>query len=279
MMRASEFVSRLTDIAKNYKTLYVMGCFGAPMTHANKSRYQRNHVYNTDPTRSAMIRNASEDTFGFDCVNLIKGVLWGWVGKKEHAYGGAGYNINGVPDIGADTMMGRCRDATTDWSHIDPGEAVWMSGHIGVYIGNGLAVECTPRWKNCVQITAVGNLGKKSGYNTRTWTKHGHLPYIDYAEIETETPIKSPVKEVKATGVATKLDKSLAGSYTVTASALNVRNAAGTNAKILVTIPKGTVVKNYGYYTPVGNVKWLYVQFSHEGVTYTGFCSAEWLKR
>ena len=55
-----------------------------------------------------------------------------------------------------------------------------MPEHIGIYIGDGLCVECTPAWKNCVQITAVGNIGTKSGYNTRTWKKHGKLPYVDY---------------------------------------------------------------------------------------------------
>ena len=82
----------------------------------------------------------------------------------------------------------------------------------------------------------------------------------------TSTTPASPTT-VKATGVATKLDKSLAGAYTVTASSgLNVRNAAGTAAKVLVTIPKGIKVKNYGYYTPVGSVKWLFVQFTYKGV-------------
>ena len=52
--------------------------------------------------------------------------------------------------------------------------------------------------------------------------------------------------------MATGFDKSLAGTYTVTAaSGLNVRNAAGTNNKVLVAIPKGTKVQNYGYYTLV----------------------------
>ncbi len=60
-----------------------------------------------------------------------------------------------------------------------------MSGHIGVYIGNGLAVECTPIWKDGVQITAVGNIGRKAGYNTRTWTNHGKLKFIDYGSAPT----------------------------------------------------------------------------------------------
>ena len=45
-MKASVFVDKVVDIAKKYKTLYVMGCFGAPMTETNKKRYTNNHEYN-----------------------------------------------------------------------------------------------------------------------------------------------------------------------------------------------------------------------------------------
>lgn len=55
-----------------------------------------------------------------------------------------------------------------------------MEGHIGVYVGDGLAVECTPRWDNKVQITACNR--SVSGYNRRNWTKHGKLPYISYVQ-------------------------------------------------------------------------------------------------
>lgn len=108
MMKASELVSKALDIAKNDKTLYVMGCFGAPMTAANKKRYTTNHSYNKAAVRVKMINAASEDTFGFDCVNLIKGILWGWCGDKSKTYGGAKYASNGVPDIGADKMITTC---------------------------------------------------------------------------------------------------------------------------------------------------------------------------
>ena len=173
-----ELANKLIDIAKNYKTLYVMGCFGAPMNAKNKARYKDNHDYNRDPERQAMIDAATADTFGFDCVCLIKGVLWGWCGDKNKTYGGAGYAINGVPDIGADTMITKCSDLSTDFKKIEIGEAVWMKGHIGVYVGDGLAVECTPAWANKVQLTACNCT--KSGYKRRNWTKHGKLPYITY---------------------------------------------------------------------------------------------------
>ena len=39
VMKASEFVAKLKAVAQNYKTLYVMGCFGAPLTGGNVSRY------------------------------------------------------------------------------------------------------------------------------------------------------------------------------------------------------------------------------------------------
>lgn len=183
VMTNTEFVSILKKIATEYKTLYVMGCFGAPMTDSNKNRYCNYTSYNKQASRQKMIKNASADTFGFDCVCLVKGVLWGWNGDKNKTYGGALYVSNGVPDIDTETMIAKCRNVSTDFSNIEIGECLWMQGHIGVYIGDGLAVECTPAWKNKVQITAVKNIGTKSGYNARQWTKHGKLPYITYKVI------------------------------------------------------------------------------------------------
>lgn len=186
---AAQLAERCLDVAQNYKTLYVMGCFGAPLTAANKKRYTQNHSYNKQAARTKMINAASADTFGFDCVCLIKGLLWGWCGDKSKTYGGTSYASNGVPDLGADTMITKCKDvSTTGWANMEVGEALWVKCHIGVYIGNGLAVECTPAWKNQVQVTAVGNIGAKSGYNTRTWTKHGKLPYVTYTGESISTP-------------------------------------------------------------------------------------------
>lgn len=191
VMTNKEFVTKLKDVALNYKTLYVMGCFGSPMTEVNKNRYCNNHSYNKNKARTAMIKGATADTFGFDCVCLIKGILWGWSGNKNATYGGAKYGTNGVPDINADSMITKCSELSTNFSKIEIGEAVWCKGHIGVYIGDGLAVECTPSWKNCVQITACNC--DKSGYNRRNWTKHGKLPYIEYVKETVVTPAPTPV--------------------------------------------------------------------------------------
>lgn len=196
-MKDQVLIETLKKIANEYKTLYVMGCFGAPLNDKNKQRYCNNHQYNKSADRQAMIKAASSNTFGFDCVCLIKGVLWGWSGDTSKTYGGATYASNGVPDISADGMIQFCQNVSTDFSTIVPGEAVWLSGHIGIYIGGGLAVECTPKWKNCVQITAVANIGAVAGYQARKWTKHGKLPYVEYTEIAKKS-VDELAKEVIA---------------------------------------------------------------------------------
>lgn len=286
VMNVQTFINKAIDIAKNYNTLYVMGCFGAPLTGANVSRYCTNNAYNKQATRTRMIKEVANEAppfYGFDCVCLIKGILWGWCGSPKKTYGGAVYKANGVPDTNANGMIKLCKDVSTDFSDIVPGEAVWMDGHIGIYIGNGLAVEATPSWENKVQITAVANIGKKSGYNARKWTSHGKLPYVDYTEAKTESkPVASETApkatSVKATDPAKSFSGSLVGTYKTTGS-LNCRHGAGTTKKIMVAVPKGTKVKCYGYYTRVLGRNWLYVQFTYKGVTYTGFMSTKYLSK
>lgn len=270
-MMASEFVTRLVDVAENYKTLYVMGCFGAPMTSKNKERYCDNHDYNRKATRTKMIQKASGDTFGFDCVNLIKSILWGWCGDKTKTYGGAKYNSNGVPDVNADNMIGFCKDVSTTFIKLDIGELLWCKGHVGVYIGDGLAVECSPAWTNKVQITAVANLGTKAGYKSRKWTKHGKLPYIEY-------DVTDSSKKADTVVYAESKDVELAGLYENTYD-LHLRSGAGIRHESLCVIPKGTMIQNHGYYTQVDSTKWLYVTVRVEGVNYVGFCSSKYLKR
>lgn len=54
-MKVKDFIGKLKDVVDNYKTLYVMGCFGAPLTGGNVARYKTNHSYNKTATRQAII--------------------------------------------------------------------------------------------------------------------------------------------------------------------------------------------------------------------------------
>lgn len=85
-------------------------------------------------------------------------------------------------------------------------------------------------------------------------------------------------KQIIATGTAQSLSKPIAGTYITTAT-LNIRNKASANAPILVTVPKNTEVKNFGYYTNSGSTRWLYIQFNYNDTLYTGFASSKHLKK
>ena len=207
IITSDAFIGTLKKIAAETPTLYVNGCFGAPLTGGNVETYCRHTAYNRRPERSAMIRRAGNKTppvFGFDCVCLIKGILWGWNGDAGKIYGGAVYRSNGVEDMTLDAMLSVCEDVSTDFSGIVPGEYLWSAGHAGVYVGDGLAVECTPAWKNGVQLTAVANLGTVSGYPARRWTKHGKLPYISYPEAEADCELTLPILRRGMTGAAVR---------------------------------------------------------------------------
>lgn len=194
IMTNKEFVSKLLDVVNNHKTVYMWGVFGAPVTESLIVSKAKQYPDWYTPERQASFRKLiGQGYFGFDCVNLIKGILWGWTGDATKTYGGAVYKSNGVPDVSANGMLPLLIDVSTDFSDIEEGEAVWMDGHIGVYIGDGKVIECTPRWANGVQITACHNIGKIPGMNGRVWTKHGKLPFIDYVEDKPEPAKPEPV--------------------------------------------------------------------------------------
>ena len=185
-MNNREFVERLIKVTEE-KTLYVMGCFGAPMTTENKRRYSNNHPYNRQADRVKIIASSTADTFGFDCSGLIKSILWGFSADKSKKYGGAKYESNGVPDISADSLI-KLSNPTDDFSKIEVGEAVWVKGHIGIYIGDNKVIECTPKWSNSVQITNLGNTPEFKRNKYRVWSLHGKLPYISYEPVKVNTP-------------------------------------------------------------------------------------------
>lgn len=295
VMAATEFVAKAKAIAENYKTTYMLGPWGWPATQTMIDRACTSEANGAKNKTWLSYANAIKGKgFIFDCVGLIKGILWGWSGNLSKNYGGAGYACNGVPDIGADTMIAKCSGVSTNFSNIVPGEVVWMSGHIGIYIGNGVVVESTPRWKWGVQKSTILNVVKSQvigTVGTRTWTKHGKLPYVSYTGASTSTAsagaatsttatAATVTTERKAAGAAKSFDKSLAGTYTVTAGGgLHIRDGAGTGKKSLTLLPRGTKVQNYGYFTEVNGVKWLYIQVTYQGVKYTGFSSGKYLSK
>lgn len=182
-MKVNNFVSKLYEIATTTITVYAWGMFGSPITKTIVTGKARQYPsWYTDTRLKGVftpLYGRNPPAWGFDCIGLIKGVLWGWEGDTSKSYGGATYASNGVPDVSADTMISRCSDVSADFNNISIGEYLWMKGHCGIYIGDGLVVESSPKWRNGVQITDL---------KARKWLKHGKLPWVEYS-----------VKEVKNT--------------------------------------------------------------------------------
>ena len=120
---------------------------------------------------------------------------------------------------------------------------------------------------------------KASGYKMNGYDFQGFIHILDTAltasnntTYNTRTTTESPKSS----------DDSLRGTYVVTAGdGLNMRTKPGqiTSTTIMVLLPKDTKVQNYGFYTLVGNTKWLYCQATYKDTTYTGFCSIAYLKK
>jgi len=101
-----------------------------------------------------------------DCVGLVKGYGWYDPNTKTIEYG-----TNDMPDVGADGMY----NAATVKGSMDtmpdiPGLAVWKSGHIGVYIGNGEVIEAMGTKYGVVRTKLEG----------RGWKAWLEVPYISY---------------------------------------------------------------------------------------------------
>lgn len=211
-----ELVEAAKDLQK-HKTLYVYGgCFD-PLTESEKQRHIKAYKFNAQRSgkggdRYAKIMAATDDTFGGDCCYVLKALLWGWTGDKTKPHGGAVIGSNGVPNLRANDMIQKCTGLSSNFKKIEVGEAVWVEGHIGLYIGDGKVIECTYSGTDGVQITEAWNIKQTEGKKGRMWTAHGKLPYIEYVEEKKAESIKLPVLKKGSKGKAVKVWQIIIGA-------------------------------------------------------------------
>lgn len=137
------------------------------------------------------------------------------------------------------------------------------------YYGNA-TTQSVAQFQKKVGIEADGSYGKDTLAAAKAFRKEEPKPQ----------PTPKPQREVKASQSAQNYDASLSGTYIVNSrTGLNVRDGAGTSFKVLVAIPFGKKVENYGYYTDANGIRWLYIAFEQSGVKYIGFASSQWLSR
>lgn len=106
-------------------------------------------------------------------------------------------------------------------------------------------------------VVANGGAVAKKSY-LLTYSKiygYGRPNYVDGYDPETDEPAAVEAKPEPARSFS----KSYAKAYTVTASALNMRNGAGTDKAVLGLLPRGATFSCYGYYTKQADgTIWLY---------------------
>lgn len=169
-----------------------------------------------------------------------------------------------------------------DWEDNGTGNNTGWSDHVGIVetvSGNTFTV-IEGNYSNSVKRRTLTVNGKYiRGYAVPKYDAESSTSVNTGAKDTSSGTTSTKVVTKKATDGARNFLTSLKGSYKVTASWLNVRNGAGVTKKIMTTIPMGTQLQCYGYYTAVLGVNWLYVEFTYKGVTYTGFVSSKWLAK
>ena len=148
---------------------YVYGGYGQICTKQYLD--QQASLYPGNNEAGGEMRTIGEKWFGkrvVDCIGLIKSYAWYNDDTGEIVAGS-----NGFTDCGANTIWNNVKEGGAISTMPDiPGLAVWMDGHIGVYVGNGEVVEA--------QGTAYGVV--KTQLKNRGWTKWMKIPNIKYIE-------------------------------------------------------------------------------------------------
>lgn len=158
-MKLSNFIEKL-ELAYKCKTQYKSGGWGS---HKDNLWY-------------------------FDCICLVKAILWGWRAEIKEKHGGASYKSNGVPDYNDTKFFNLCHNISTDFSNVPVGAMVWLKGHVGIYVGEGKVIEATTGWgKKKVVKSSISKTGVRSlnGVKCLKWTKWGLIPFVDYGDTPT----------------------------------------------------------------------------------------------
>ena len=168
-MTTTDFIKKAYE-ALNSKTKYGKGTFGQKATKSFLA--QKAKQYPDFYTASKVNELAASGAYLYDCVGLIKGIIWGYPEKGKYKSGG----LSDVSDQGLwDTY---CINKSKDFSAIKPGAIVHIKGHVGIYVGDGFVIECTTKWSGNVLLSSI----KKGEARYRNWTEYGYLKILEDKE-------------------------------------------------------------------------------------------------
>lgn len=169
-LTARGLVEYVKDIEKK-QTVYMWGSFGQLVTDIFIQQKKRQYPEWYTTVRVNKFKSmVNKSTYAFDCVGLIKSYMWGGVDNLK-------YDLS--QDKSADGMysVAKVKGGISTLNKQKIGQIVWMSGHVGVHIGNGEVIEATPAFSDGVVKTRL---------EQRKWIAWFECPYIEYEEVKEE---------------------------------------------------------------------------------------------
>ncbi len=179
------------------------------------------------------------EKISWDCSNLGKSIIWSKGSIVNN------YTVNnfqrvdtscGLGDWSTETIYSKAPNPSTDFSSIIPGEWLYMSGHIGYYIGDGQVVECTTGWgANAVIKSQIDKNGNRSwnGSGNGKWIAHWKAPWIDYS-----TSASSVIAETYPSYCTVTITKDTGAQVW----SIPCSNSTDDSSVLLGTLTKGTTV-------------------------------------
>lgn len=153
--------------ATHVSSKYMWGDYGRTITNTTIEQKAKQYPTRYSANRIAELKKCTNGYWiGCDCAGLIKWCLWTDKGTHDIRYNSK-----------TDRNTGGLWNCATKRGTIDtlpevPGIILYKTGHVGVYIGNGMAVECT--------LGSYGDGIVQSKVKGRGWTHWLTIPEIDY---------------------------------------------------------------------------------------------------
>lgn len=148
---------------------YWYGCFGQKASEAlyERKRKQYPKMY----TATDFLQQVGQKVH--DCIGLIKGYFWCDNADDTSPK----YCSNGFAELSVNMLYTHCKRKSTDMGKLPevPGIAVFMMGHVGIYIGGGEVIEARGHRYGVV----------KTKLTERPWKRWAWIEEIEYVnEIE-----------------------------------------------------------------------------------------------
>ena len=214
IMTANDYINRLKTLA-NSKTFYKnkwnynLGLVAPPKSTKTFSDCKGRVTTNINPY--------NEIAKSFDCSNLVKAIVNGYdVNNNSVGYYQA--YLSNTGDCTEKGLLDQCTGISSDFKNIKAPALLYMSGHIGSYIGitpdnRFNVIECTNIWGGGVIYSWVDQDGTRRSENGgkpvilsdgtyQRWTKYGYLtPWVSY---DNNVTVSAPKTETPKTTTSNK---------------------------------------------------------------------------